>query len=27
VGGEIQEVTMSLRPPFDPLGERVRGSA
>ena len=27
VGGEIQAVTMSLRPPFDPSGERVRGSA
>ena len=27
VGGEIRAVTMSLRPPFDPSGERVRGSA
>jgi 4-methylaminobutanoate oxidase (formaldehyde-forming) len=27
VGGEIQAVTISLRPPFDPSGERVRGSA
>jgi hypothetical protein len=27
VGGEIQAVTMSLRPPFDPSGERVKGSA
>src|SRR5262249_25704166 len=25
VGGEIQAVTVSLRPPFDPSGERVRG--
>ena len=27
VGGEIRAVTISLRPPFDPSGERVRGSA
>ena len=27
VGGEIGVVTISLRPPFDPAGERVRGSA
>jgi hypothetical protein len=25
VGGEIRAVTVSLRPPFDPAGERVRG--
>jgi 4-methylaminobutanoate oxidase (formaldehyde-forming) len=25
VGGEIRAVTVSLRPPFDPSGERVRG--
>jgi 4-methylaminobutanoate oxidase (formaldehyde-forming) len=24
VGGEIREVMVSLRPPFDPAGERVR---
>src|SRR6266581_2774466 len=27
VGGEIRPVVVSLRPPFDPAGERVRGSA
>ena len=27
VGSEIRAVTISLRPPFDPSGERVRGSA
>jgi 4-methylaminobutanoate oxidase (formaldehyde-forming) len=27
VGGEIRPVTVTLRPPFDPAGERVRGSA
>ena len=27
VGSEIAGVTISLRPPFDPSGERVRGSA
>jgi 4-methylaminobutanoate oxidase (formaldehyde-forming) len=26
VGGEIRTVTTSLRPPFDPSGERVRGT-
>jgi 4-methylaminobutanoate oxidase (formaldehyde-forming) len=25
VGGDIRPVTVSLRPPFDPAGERVRG--
>jgi len=25
VGGEIRAVTVSLRAPFDPAGERVRG--
>jgi 4-methylaminobutanoate oxidase (formaldehyde-forming) len=27
VGGEIRDVTVSLRPPFDPAGERVRPGA
>jgi 4-methylaminobutanoate oxidase (formaldehyde-forming) len=25
VGGDIRPVTVSLRPPFDPAGTRVRG--
>ncbi len=27
VGGEIRAATVSLRPPFDPAGERVRGGS
>jgi 4-methylaminobutanoate oxidase (formaldehyde-forming) len=27
VGGEIRAVAVSLRPPFDPAGERVRGGS
>jgi 4-methylaminobutanoate oxidase (formaldehyde-forming) len=27
VGGEIRPVTVSLRPPFDPSGDRVRGTS
>jgi 4-methylaminobutanoate oxidase (formaldehyde-forming) len=26
VGGQLRDVTVSLRPPFDPAGERVRGA-
>jgi len=27
VGGEIRPVMVSLRPPFDPSGDRVRGTS